>query len=107
MIEPATAANTQRCEQLFHEGRRWDGHADRPGSILNEVQILEMEINLEARREIAGQNFFRLLIQTFASRESATERANHFFRIHAGLRAEDERFSDRGQVDRNNDLIGK
>src|SRR6266581_6294855 len=105
MVQAATPADAQRGEQLLNKGGSWNRHADAACGILDQVQIFKMQINLESRSKIAGQDFFRLLIKAFAARESSAERTNHFLRIHSRFCTEYQRFTNRREVDGYNDLI--
>src|SRR5215467_4815827 len=105
MIQSAPSVNPQRGEELFDKCRRRNRSTDRSSSIVNEIQVLEMQVDLESRRKIAGQDFFGFLIQTFASCKTACEGTNHFLRIDTGLGSEDQRLTYRGQIYRDDDLI--
>src|SRR5262245_33420448 len=105
MVQPATAANAQYREKLFDKGGGWNRNADGLGRLMDQVQVFEVEINLEAGREVAREDFFGFLVKALAPRQSSRESLNHLLRLHTGLRSKHQRLANRRQVDCNDDLV--
>src|SRR5438045_5116208 len=75
--------------------------------IRDEIEIFEMQIDFESRREITSQYLLGFLIETFASSESAAQSTNHLLWIDSRFRSKHQCFADCSQVDGDDDLIRK
>src|SRR5262245_8706163 len=66
-----------------------------------------MQIDLETRSKIPSEDFLGLLIEALTSSQTTGKRTNHLLWIDTRFCPEDQSFTHRCQVNRDDDLIGQ
>ena len=70
-------------------------------------QVFDMQVDLEAGLEVAGENHRRFGFHHRTAGQAATDGIEHQFWIDAGFSGEHQRFRQGGDVERDDDLIGQ
>src|SRR5438093_7767992 len=107
MVEPTSALDPHRVEELLDDGRAGQGHAEGAPRLHDESQVLEVEVDLEPWI-VGPRHVVRcLLFEALGAGQAAPEGLQGERAIEARLLGERQRLAERGQVDRYDDLIGE
>ncbi len=94
-----------RVEQLLHQRGARERHAERSRRLHDQAEVLEVQVDLEARLVRAGDVVRCLLVQAPRAGEAAAQRLERELPVEAGLPRQRERLAERGQVERDDDLV--
>jgi hypothetical protein len=85
---------------------RFMPHAERLGALQRQVEVLLVQLDAEARVEGALDHALAVHFEDARGGEAAHQRLPHLGRIGAGLGGEEQRFGDRLDGQRDDDLVG-
>ena len=95
----------QPLHDFLHGGGHRNGSADRVRTVQDGVQILDVQVNLEARLVIAGDHHRPLGVEYSGTGEAAADRVKHELGIDAGLLRQRECLRHRADVAGDDDLV--
>ena len=92
-------------QHLLHLGRQQHRRPEAMRCIQSVVQILDVQVDLEAGLEVAGKNHRSFGFHHGAACKPAADRIEYELGIDAGLGRQHERFGHGSDIERNDDLV--
>ena len=105
MVEAAVAAGDQRGDQLGDHRAERDDDARLAGGRRDDAQVLVVQGEPEARRELAGEHVRALAVQHGAAGQAAAEHLQRGLRVHAVRLEEDDRLGEQLDVAGDDELV--
>ena len=107
MVVLTFAVDFQRLQDFHYGAGQRQGYADVMTGFNRIGQVFDMQVDLEAGLEVAGENHRRFGFHHRTASQAATDGVEHQFGVDAGFGSENQRFRQGGDVECHDDLIGQ